>query len=95
LIVHFVKKLPAKVDAAAFAKINTTKRSDTIKNHSATHLLQAALRQVLGTHVQQKGSLVNADALRFDFAHFSKMTDEEIARVEQIVNDKIMENIVA
>jgi alanyl-tRNA synthetase len=93
LIVHFVKKLPAKVDAAAFAKINTTKRSDTIKNHSATHLLQAALRQVLGTHVQQKGSLVNADALRFDFAHFSKMTDEEIARVEQIVNDKIMENV--
>ncbi|MBK8659716.1 MAG: alanine--tRNA ligase [Bacteroidetes bacterium] len=93
LIVHFVKKLPAKVEVAAHAKINNTKRSDTIKNHSATHLLQAALRQVLGSHVQQKGSLVNADALRFDFAHFSKMTDEEIAKVEQIVNEKIMENV--
>jgi alanyl-tRNA synthetase len=93
LIVHFVKKLPAKVDARAHAKINTAKRSDTIKNHSATHLLQSALRIVLGSHVQQKGSLVNADTLRFDFAHFSKMTDEEIGKVEQIVNDKIMENI--
>ena len=93
LIVHFVKKLPAKVDAPAHAKINTVKRSDTIKNHSVTHLLQSALRIVLGSHVQQKGSLVNADALRFDFSHFSKMTDEEIAKVEQIVNEKIMENI--
>ena len=93
LIVHFVKKLPTKVDAPAHAKINTVKRSDTIKNHSATHLLQSALRMVLGSHVQQKGSLVNADYLRFDFAHFSKMTDEEIAKVEQIVNEKIMENI--
>ena len=93
LIVHFVKKLPAKVDAPAHAKINTVKRSDTIKNHSATHLLQSALRIVLGSHVQQKGSLVNADYLRFDFSHFSKMTDEEIAKVEQIVNEKIMENI--
>ena len=89
LIVHFVKKLPAKVDAPAHAKINTVKRSDTIKNHSATHLLQSALRIVLGSHVQQKGSLVNADYLRFDFSHFSKMTDEEIAKVEQIVNEKI------
>ncbi len=93
LIVHFVKKLPAKVNAAAHAKINTVKRNDTIKNHSATHLLQSALRIVLGSHVQQKGSLVNADYLRFDFSHFSKMTDEEIAKVEQIVNEKIMENI--
>ncbi|MCX6200115.1 MAG: alanine--tRNA ligase [Bacteroidetes bacterium] len=93
LIVHFVKKLPAKVDAPAHIKINTVKRSDTIKNYSATHLLQSALRIVLGSHVQQKGSLVNADYLRFDFSHFSKMTDEEIAKVEQIVNEKIMENI--
>ncbi len=93
LIVHFVKKLPAKVDAPAHAKINAVKRNDTIKNHSATHLLQSALRIVLGSHVQQKGSLVNADTLRFDFSHFSKMTDEEIAKVEQIVNEKIMENI--
>jgi alanyl-tRNA synthetase len=75
------------------AKINAKKRNSTIKNHSATHLLQSALRQVLGTHVQQKGSLVNADGLRFDFAHFSKLTDEEIAHVEQIVNEKIMANI--
>ncbi len=93
LIVHFVKKLPAKIEVASHAKINTVKRSDTIKNHSATHLLQSALRIVLGTHVQQKGSLVNSDYLRFDFAHFSKMTDEEIEKVEQIVNEKIMENI--
>lgn len=93
LIIHFVKKLPSKVDTAVHAKINSARRNDTIKNHSATHLLQAALRQVLGNHVQQKGSLVNPDYLRFDFAHFSKMTHEEISKVEQIVNDKIMENI--
>jgi alanyl-tRNA synthetase len=93
LIVHFVKKLPAKPELPVRAKINTAKRSATIKNHSATHLLQSALRQVLGTHVQQKGSLVHPDYLRFDFSHFAKMTDEEIAKVEQIVNDKIMENI--
>jgi alanyl-tRNA synthetase len=93
LIIHFVKKLPAKIDGPAHAKINTVKRNDTIKNHSATHLLQAALRIVLGTHVQQKGSLVNGDYLRFDFSHFSKLTGEEIAKVEQIVNEKIMENI--
>jgi alanyl-tRNA synthetase len=93
LIVHWVKKLPSKPELAAQAKVNEVKRNDTKKNHSATHLLQSALREVLGTHVQQKGSLVNADYLRFDFSHFSKMTDEEIARVEQIVNEKIMQNI--
>ncbi len=93
LIVHLVKKLPAQLNTPLHAKINSTKRSDTIKNHSATHLLQAALRQVLGSHVQQKGSLVHPDHLRFDFSHFAKMTDEEIAQVEQIVNDKIMENV--
>lgn len=96
LIVHFVKKLPTgltKGQTEVAAIINKQKRSDTIKNHSATHLLQSALRIVLGSHVQQKGSLVNADYLRFDFSHFSKMTDEEIAKVEQIVNEKIMENI--
>lgn len=93
LIVHLVKKLPAKPEVGVHAKINTQRRNDTIKNHSATHLLQSALRQVLGNHVQQKGSLVHPDYLRFDFAHFAKMTDEEIAKVEQIVNDKIMENI--
>lgn len=93
LIVHWVKKLPSKPEAAAQAKVNESKRNDTKKNHSATHLLQSALREVLGTHVQQKGSLVNADYLRFDFSHFTKMTDEEIAKVEQIVNEKIMQNI--
>lgn len=93
LIVHFVKQLPKNIEAAAHAKINERRRADTVKNHSATHLLQSALRQVLGTHVQQKGSLVNSDYLRFDFSHFSKMTDEEIAQVERIVNEKIMENI--
>jgi alanyl-tRNA synthetase len=93
LIVHFVKQLPKQVDATAHAKINERRRADTVKNHSATHLLQSALRQVLGTHVQQKGSLVNSDYLRFDFSHFSKMTDDEIAQVERIVNEKIMENI--
>ncbi len=93
LIIHFTKKLPTHLTAKIKAKINTTKRTATIRNHSATHLLQAALRQVLGDHVQQKGSLVNADYLRFDFAHFSKVTDEEIAKVEAVVNQKILENI--
>ncbi|MBS1624889.1 MAG: alanine--tRNA ligase [Bacteroidetes bacterium] len=93
LIVHFAKKLPSKLEAEVAAKINVPRRNDTIKNHSATHLLQAALRQVLGHHVQQKGSLVNADYLRFDFSHFSKVTTEELAQVEKIVNDKIMENV--
>ena len=93
LIIHFAKKLPAKLDSRVDAKINIPKRNDTIKNHSATHLLQAALRQVLGTHVQQKGSLVNPEYLRFDFSHFSKVTLEEIKQIEQIVNNKIMENV--
>jgi alanyl-tRNA synthetase len=93
LIIHFAKKLPTKLDAKVTAKINVGKRNDTIKNHSATHLLQAALRQVLGNHVQQKGSLVNSEYLRFDFSHFSKMTGEEIRKVEEIVNEKIMQNI--
>ncbi|MBX2902861.1 MAG: alanine--tRNA ligase [Chitinophagales bacterium] len=93
LIVHWVKKLPAQPEVAVHAKVNVSKRNSTKKNHSATHLLQAALREVLGTHVQQKGSLVNSDYLRFDFSHFSKMTEEEIAKVEQLVNEKIMQNI--
>lgn len=93
LVVHWVKKLPANFEAIAHAKVNTQRRNDTKKNHSATHLLQAALREVLGTHVNQKGSLVNSEHLRFDFSHFNKMTQEEIARVEQIVNEKVMQNI--
>ncbi|WP_425392413.1 alanine--tRNA ligase [Ekhidna sp.] len=93
LIVHFSKKLPALLEGKVKAVVNESKRRLTENNHSATHLLHAALRQVLGDHVQQKGSLVNDKMLRFDFSHFAKMTDEEIAEVEQIVNRKIRKNI--
>ncbi len=93
LIVHFTKKLPGKLDGEVHAIVNHTKRVLTQNNHSATHLLHAALRRVLGDHVQQKGSLVNDKALRFDFSHFSKVTDEELAEIEQITNEKIRENI--
>lgn len=94
LIIHFVKKLPADLNASVDAVVNESKRRLTENNHSATHLLHAALREVLGDHVQQKGSLVNDKVLRFDFSHFAKMTDEELGEVEQIVNRKIRENIV-
>lgn len=93
LIIHFVSELPKDPTLPVEAKVNTEKRMLTENNHSATHLLHAALRQVLGTHVQQKGSLVSADVLRFDFSHFVKMTDEEIRQVEAIANKKIRENI--
>lgn len=93
LIVHFVKKLPTNMQGEVKAVVNESKRRLTENNHSATHLLHAALRQVLGDHVQQKGSLVNERILRFDFSHFAKMTEEEIAEVEKIVNQKIRENI--
>jgi alanyl-tRNA synthetase len=93
LIIHFAERLPKELDGKVIAKVNAEKRSHTAIHHSATHLLHAALRKVLGTHVAQKGSLVNADYLRFDFSHFSKMTDAEIKQVEQIVNEKIRQNI--
>jgi alanyl-tRNA synthetase len=92
-ILHFTEKLPANIDANVVAKVDAETRRKTAVHHSATHLMHAALRKVLGTHVQQKGSLVNEDYLRFDFSHFSKMTKEEIQKVESIVNEKIRENI--
>lgn len=93
LIVHFTDHLPAHPEAAVKAEVDALKRRDIARHHSATHLLHAALRQVLGTHVAQKGSLVNAEYLRFDFSHFAKVTDEELASIEAIVNEKIRENI--
>lgn len=93
LIVHFVNKIPTNPSAVFEAEVNAENRKLSMNNHSATHLLHAALKEVLGDHVQQKGSLVNESLLRFDFSHFAKMTDEEIAQVEKIVNTKIRENI--
>ncbi|RYY88763.1 MAG: alanine--tRNA ligase [Chitinophagaceae bacterium] len=93
LIVHFAERLPEQIGGEWTAKVDGTRRTHTAVHHSATHLLHAALREVLGTHVAQKGSLVNAEYLRFDFSHFARMTDEETARVEHIVNEKIRANI--
>ena len=93
LIVYFCEKLPADLSAQFTCVVNEKKRRQTENNHSATHLLQAALRTVLGDHVQQRGSLVNDKMLRFDFSHFSKVTDEEIAEIEKIVNEHIRQNI--
>lgn len=93
LIVHVTDKIPAQPEATFEALVNQERRRKIINNHSATHLLHAALRQVLGDHVQQKGSLVNDQLLRFDFSHFAKVTDEEIATVEEMVNKKVRENI--
>ncbi len=89
LILHFAKQLPENIEAGFVAKVNTDLRGSTSKNHSATHLMHLALRKLLGTHVEQKGSLVNPNYLRFDFSHFSKVSDEELRQVEASVNAQI------
>lgn len=93
LIIHIVNKIPEDAAKSLKATINSKRRHLVENNHSATHLLHSALKQVLGDHVNQKGSLVSDTYLRFDFSHFQKLSDEEIAKVEQIVNQKIRENI--
>lgn len=92
LIVHIVNKMPSDPTAEFTAMVDKEHRKYVTNNHTATHLMHAALREVLGKHVEQKGSLVTADHLRFDFSHFQKVTDEEIAQVEKIVNEKIRTN---
>jgi len=93
LILHFAKSLPENVNASFVAKVNTDLRSLSSRNHSATHLMHQALRSLLGTHVEQKGSLVNPTYLRFDFSHFAKLTAEELAQVEDFVNARIQEQL--
>ena len=93
LIIHFAKTLPGNVNAPFIAQVNRDLRQKTAGNHSATHLLHQALRTVLGTHVEQKGSLVAPDYLRFDFSHFSKVTDSELEAVEAFVNARIREHL--
>lgn len=93
LIIHYVNTLPNNLNGNFIALLNLDRRFAIENNHSATHLMHAALKQVLGTHVNQKGSLVNDEYLRFDFSHFSKVTDEELATIEDIVNKRIRENI--
>ncbi|MFN0187229.1 MAG: alanine--tRNA ligase [Bacteroidia bacterium] len=93
LIIHFADKIPSDINAIFKAVVDYNRRALITKNHSATHLMHAALRHVLGTHVAQKGSMVNEHTTRFDFSHFAKMSEEEINSIEQIVNKKIRENI--
>ena len=93
LILHFAKKIPENVNANFTAKVNQDLRSLSSRNHSATHLMHQALRSILGTHVEQKGSLVNPNYLRFDFSHFAKMTETELQQVEDFVNARIQEQL--
>ena len=85
--------MPANPEATFSAEVNIAKRNACAANHSCTHLIDQALREVLGTHVEQKGSLVTADSLRFDFSHFEKVTPEQLRQVEHLVNEKIRQNI--
>ena len=94
LAVHLVKKLPKDISATFTLSFNKDRRTAIESNHTATHLMHEALREVLGNHVEQKGSFVSDQLLRFDFSHFHKMTNEEIRKVEQLVNNKIRENII-
>ena len=93
LILHFAKHLPKNVNGNFSAKVDTNLRDLSSRNHSATHLMHLALRTILGTHVEQKGSLVNPNNLRFDFSHFSKVTDEQILEVENFVNANIQQQL--
>ncbi|MDB9828498.1 alanine--tRNA ligase [Flavobacteriaceae bacterium] len=93
LIVHFSKNLPRKLQESFKAVVDNKQRSRSASNHSATHLLHQALRKVLGTHVEQKGSMVHSGSLRFDFSHFSKLTDEELLEVQDFVNARIKEEL--
>jgi alanyl-tRNA synthetase len=93
LPIHITKKLPANPEATFSAEVNVAKRNACAANHSCTHLIDQALREVLGTHVEQKGSLVTPEGIRFDFSHFQKLTNEEIIQVEKAVNARIRANI--
>ncbi|MDO5509411.1 MAG: alanine--tRNA ligase [Weeksellaceae bacterium] len=93
LILHYVKSIPQNLNQPVTAQVDLTKRLHTMYNHSATHLLHAALKEVLGSHVQQKGSLVSDEILRFDLSHFARITEQELKKVSSIVNENIRENI--